>query len=400
MPNKLPILIASFHSSINAINRERWNTLCGTNYPFLRHEFFSAMENSGCTSKKTGWQPYHLTLTDASTTKIIAVMPLYLKHHSYGEYVFDWAWADAYQRHGLPYYPKLLNAIPFTPARGERWGIDNKFEEQEILSIIQQAITQEVKTKQLSSCHILFVNPEKEKMISHDQWQTRVGYQYHWFNQGFTCFDDFLATMSSRKRKNIIKEREKIQFQKITLVTKTGNEITAEEWQEFFMFYQSTYYKRSGHQGYLSAEFFTAIAKNLAEHIVMVQAYTSEQSSDGNLEFVAAALCFKDKETLYGRYWGCKENYDALHFEACYYQGIEYAIKHKLTRFDPGAQGEHKIQRGFAPIRTFSSHWIENKEFSQAITRFLGEEKKGVDQHIEEATKLLPFKKSPPKEEN
>jgi predicted N-acyltransferase len=237
--------------------------------------------------------------------------------------------------------------------------------------------------------------------VSQGQWQTRVGYQYHWFNKGFTCFDDFLATMSSRKRKNIIKEREKIQSQKISLVTKTGHEITAEEWQQFYLFYQSTYYKRSGHQGYLSAEFFTAIADNIAENVVMMQAYTSSSSADKNTaenaierpEFVAAALCFKDNATLYGRYWGCKENYDALHFEACYYQGIEYAIKHQLTRFDPGAQGEHKIQRGFTPIRTFSSHWIENEEFSQAITRFLMEETKGVDQHIVDATKLLPFKK-------
>jgi predicted N-acyltransferase len=394
MPNKPSLFIASFHSSINDIDRERWNNLCGTDYPFLRHEFFSAMENSGCTSKATGWQPYHLSLTEKSTAQVIAVMPLYIKHHSYGEYVFDWAWADAYQRHGLHYYPKLLNAIPFTPARGERWGIDSKFEEQEILAILQQAMTQEAKTNQLSSCHMLFINPEKESLIDpQDQWQTRVGYQYHWFNQKFTCFDDFLATMSSRKRKNILKEREKIKSQKITLITKVGNEITDEEWQQFYLFYQSTYYKRSGHQGYLSAEFFTAVAKNLTEHIVMIQAYSPEHSSDDSSEFVAAALCFKDNKTLYGRYWGCKENYDALHFEACYYQGIEYAIKHRLTRFDPGAQGEHKIQRGFTPIRTFSSHWIENEEFSQAITRFLIEETKGVGQHINEATKLLPFKK-------
>ena len=395
MTNQPPSFIASFHASINHIDRDRWNTLCGLNYPFLRHEFFSAMESSGCTSKETGWQPYHLTLKESSSEHIIAVMPLYIKHHSYGEYVFDWAWADAYQRHGLPYYPKLLNAIPFTPAQGERWGIDDRFEEREILSILQQAITEEATAKQLSSCHILFFDQEKEHMLSHDKWQTRVGYQYHWFNEGFTCFDDFLATMSSRKRKNILKERAKIHAQNITLATKTGSEITAEEWQQFYAFYQSTYYKRSGHQGYLSAEFFTAIADNLAEHIVMVQAYTSEQPDNDDLVFVAAALCFRDSDTLYGRYWGCSEDYDALHFEACYYQGIEYAIKHKLTRFDPGAQGEHKIQRGFTPIRTFSSHWIENDDFSQAITRFLAQEKKGVDQHIDEAAQLLPFKKTP-----
>ncbi|MFT6102809.1 MAG: putative N-acyltransferase [Granulosicoccus sp.] len=392
-------LNATFHSSINAIAEEDWNSLCGTDYPFLRHEFFSALENSGCTSKETGWQPYHLTLSLASDDKVIAVMPLFLKTHSYGEYVFDWAWADAYQRHGFDYYPKLLNAIPFTPATGKRWGINKQFNENSIITAFQQAITEEAQKKNLSSCHILFLTKEKNQQWCHPQWRQRTGYQYHWFNEGYSCFDDFLAKMTSRKRKNIIKERRKITDQNITLVTKTGDQISPEEWQQFYLFYQSTYYKRSGHQGYLSAAFFPALASGLAENLVMIQAYKTEKTDNNNNNgnsienLVAAALCFKDSETLYGRYWGCLDNYDSLHFEACYYQGIEYAIKNGLTRFDPGAQGEHKIQRGFTPITTYSSHWIANDDFSQAIERFLVQENKEVQQYLKDAAENLPFKK-------
>jgi len=387
--------MATFHSSINAIAEEDWNTLCGVDYPFLRHEFFSALENSGSTSEKTGWQPYHLSLSQPSNGKIIAVMPLFLKTHSYGEYVFDWAWADAYQRHGYNYYPKLISAIPFTPATGMRWGIDQQLDEDTIISAFQQAITTEAKNKQLSSCHILFLTDEKNQQWCRSEWQQRTGYQYHWFNQGYTCFDDFLARMTSRKRKNIIKERRKITDQNITLVTKTGDQLSLEEWQQFYLFYQSTYYKRSGHQGYLSAAFFPALASGLAENLVMIQAYAAndDNNSHRSQDLVAAALCFKDSKTLYGRYWGCLDDYDSLHFEACYYQGIEYAIENKLMRFDPGAQGEHKIQRGFTPITTYSSHWLANDEFSHAISRFLTQEKREVQQYLTAAAEHLPFKK-------
>jgi predicted N-acyltransferase len=388
-------LHATFHSSINAIEEEDWNSLCGTDYPFLRHEFFSALENSGSTSKETGWQPYHLSLSQASDGKIVAVMPLFLKTHSYGEYVFDWAWADAYQRHGFDYYPKLISAIPFTPATGKRWGINKQCNEDTIIAAFQQAITTEAQNKNLSSCHILFLTEDKNQQWCHAQWQQRTGYQYHWFNEGYNCFDDFLASMTSRKRKNIIKERRKITDQNIILVTKTGNQLSPEEWRQFYLFYQSTYYKRSGHQGYLSVEFFPALAGGLAENLVMIQAYKdTNNGANCAKNLVAAALCFKDSDTLYGRYWGCLDDYDSLHFEACYYQGIEYAIKNGLTRFDPGAQGEHKIQRGFTPITTYSSHWIAQDDFSQAIRRFLVQENKEVQQYLKDAAEHLPFKKA------
>ncbi|MGS2718418.1 GNAT family N-acetyltransferase [Eionea flava] len=395
---------AQFHPSINYIAEEEWNRLCGTDYPFLRHEFFSALENSGSTSTETGWQPHHLTLSDTTTQKIIAVMPLFIKTHSYGEYMFDWAWADAYRRHGFDYYPKLVNAIPFTPATGKRWGIDDAYSIPEIIEELQLAIHNEAHEKDFSSCHILFLTEKNRQQWNNKKWLARVGYQYHWFNNDHTDkkyysdFNDFLSTMSSRKRKNIRKEREKIVHQGISLTIKTGDQLSLKEWQQFHHFYQSTYYKRSGHQGYLSPSFFPVLAKAMGESIIVIQAFDQsdnmgEEKNKNNSDWVAAALCFKDSETLYGRYWGCADDYDGLHFEACYYQGIEYAIKHKLIRFDPGAQGEHKIQRGFTPITTHSSHWIEHTEFSQAIARFLTQEEKEVQQYLLAAAEHLPFKK-------
>lgn len=386
--------VAQFHSSINSIAEDQWNTLCDTDYPFLQHAFFSALENTGCTSKATGWEPYHLTLSDISTQKIIGVMPLFLKHHSYGEYMFDWAWADAYRRHGYAYYPKLVNAIPFTPATGKRWGIDAAYPEKDIIKAFQQALTHEALTHQFSSCHVLFLTEDDSQQWRSDRWLPRTGYQYHWFNQDYADFDDFLSGMTSRKRKNIRKEREKIIQQHIQLTTVTGDQLSDEEWQQFHHFYQSTYYKRSGHQGYLSDAFFPILARAMGENIIVIKAHDMQHSTAKSCRnWVAAALCFKDKSTLYGRYWGCADDYDGLHFEACYYQGIEYAIKHQLSRFDPGAQGEHKIQRGFTPITTHASHWIAHPEFSQAIARFLTQEEKEVQQHLDAAAEYLPFKK-------
>jgi predicted N-acyltransferase len=351
------------------------------------------MEDSGSTSAKSGWQAHHLIVTHSSSDKnpaIIGVMPLFIKSHSYGEYVFDWSWAEAYQRHGMPYYPKLINAIPFTPATGKRWGIDPHYEQNDILDVMREAIIKEASILNASSCHCLFPSLEDAERLKKSPWLQRTGYQYHWFNHGFQSFDDFLATMSSRKRKNINKERQKIQQQNITLTVKTGKDISEADWNNFYLFYQDTYMKRSGHTGYLSASFFPMLADYMPDAVVMVIASVD---SEENAEAVAAALYFKDSQTLYGRYWGCKADYDSLHFEACYYQGIEYAIAQGLQRFDPGAQGEHKIQRGFNPIKTYSTHWIENEDFRDAIQKFLMVEAREVEQYIQEASQLLPFKK-------
>jgi len=408
-------LSATFIRSIDHIEAADWNALCGTDYPFLRHEFFYAMEASKSTTEKTGWQAHHLLISqlsndNQSTNTLVAIMPLFIKTHSYGEYVFDWSWADAYHRHGKEYYPKLLNAIPFTPATGARWAIKPGIDHEAIISFIKSTIILEAEKLQASSFHCLFPNkidsdqlsaqllaqlsalPSSQKaheeIITNDhEWLQRSGYQYHWFNDSYKDFDDFLSKMSSRKKKNIKKERLKVDSQNISLVTKQGSEISEEDWNNFYLFYQMTYLKRSGRQGYLSSTFFPLLAKHMPEHLVMIQAQHQGQA-------VAAALCFKDSETLYGRYWGCKEDFDSLHFETCYYQGIEYAIRHQLKRFDPGAQGEHKIQRGFTPIKTYSNHYLLNTDFHHAIKKFINVETQEVEQYIEEASSLLPFKKA------
>jgi predicted N-acyltransferase len=372
-----------FISSINDIDAIIWNQLCGTDYPFLRHEFFAALENSGSTIKATGWQPHHLLIKD--NDKVIAVMPLFLKFHSYGEYVFDWAWADAFNRHGYEYYPKLLNAIPFTPATGPRWAVAEDYNSQVVSTFLFNAIEVEAKKLNLSSTHFLFTDKKDGGHFDEKKYLKRTGCQYHWLNKDYRSFDHFLESFASRKRKNLKKERQKVYDQDITLKIKTGADINADDWHHFYLFYHMTYYKRSGRQGYLTEAFFPLLTQHLNEHLVMVQATKDE-------EIIAASLYFKDSKVLYGRYWGCKDEYDHLHFEACYYQGIEYAIANNIERFDPGAQGEHKIQRGFTPVPTYSHHWIENQSFDDAIRRFIDTETVEIAAYIEHASKRLPFK--------
>jgi len=389
---------ARFIHSIHDIPSSLWNQLCGVDYPFLRHEFFTALEDSKSTTRATGWEPHHLLVEDESDgkedNKILLVMPLFLKHHSYGEYVFDWSWADAYQRHGEDYYPKLLNAIPFTPATGPRWGLIEAAKNDEalshsILAFAFEAIEKEAKVNNFSSSHYLFTNKASDPYFKSTSYSKRTGCQYHWLNDDYSSFEDFLSRFNSRKRKNLKKERQKVSEQNIQLVIKESSSITDEDWQSFYLFYHMTYFKRSGRQGYLSESFFPLLTTLLHEHLMMVQSV-----KEG--EVIAAALYFKDSRTLYGRYWGCKEEYDQLHFEACYYQGIEYAIKNKLQKFDPGAQGEHKIQRGFTPTETYSYHWINHPQFNEAIERFVRTEEKEIKEYIKLASERLPFKSVDP----
>lgn len=377
-----------FLDSINDIDRESWNLIAGTNYPFTRHEFLSALENSGAATQATGWQAHHLTVYEQQ--QLIAVMPLYLKHHSYGEYVFDWAWADAYHRHGLDYYPKLLAAIPFTPATGPRLCLAPQAVKNNADNTVSQAIVQQlIKHSQhigASSLHLLFPEQSAYKQLSNAGLLARSGVQFHWFNQGFKNFDDFLTHFSSRKRKNLNKERRRVKEQGIILKRLSGNDISPETWQRFHHFYQITYAKRSGHGGYLTQSFFEQIAQALPDNIVLVTATKDDR-------LIAAALNFRDSHTLYGRYWGCIEEVEFLHFEACYYQGIEYCIEQGLERFDPGAQGEHKIQRGFTPVMTYSNHWIDHPEFASAIGNFLQSEKHEIKRYQQQCLESLPFKK-------
>jgi len=366
------------HQSINSIDQHRWNELNDSDYPFLRHEFLAALENSGSVSTEQGWQPCHLELIEGGETSIY--LPLYIKYHSWGEYVFDQSWANAYHQSGLNYYPKLLSAIPYTPSSGPRWIGKLGFEES--FKKIAQAIKSFAREYNLESWHLLF--PEEalvEKAQTHGLL-VRTGLQYQWFNRDYRDFNHFLETLTSRKRKELRKEREKNRaFEFIHL---SGSEITQDQLNQFFDLYALTYLKR-GRDPYLDQSFFTELVQTMPEQMLFVFARL-----EGKI--VAGALSFHDSNTLYGRYWGCYEEYDALHFETCYYQGVDYCIKHQLKRFDSGAQGEHKIKRGFEPIFTHSVHWIDHPEFHKAIAHFVDEEHEYLCVQKDRLSERLPFK--------
>jgi predicted N-acyltransferase len=375
-----------FLTSIDNIDADVWNRLAGDTYPFLKHGFFQALELSNSTTAITGWQPYHAVIEKGEDDKkeVVAVMPLFLKDNSRGEYVFDWSWADAYQQHGMNYYPKLVTAIPFTPCPGPRICIAEGQDADEIYRLLSVHIPEQAQKLNASSWHILF--PEKNECLAFKTLgiQPRVGCQYQWFNKGYATFDDFLARFSSRKRKNIRKERQKIVEAGIEFEVLEGADITSEHWQKFYLFYQSTYFVR-GRSPYLTEEFFLKAGELMPENLLLVLASKGEDT-------IAGALSFVGSDTLYGRYWGCIEEYQFLHFETCYYQGIDYCISKGLQRFDSGAQGEHKIQRGFEPVLTWSNHWIGNADFDHAIGQFLADEEKYILRHQEAAEKYLPFK--------
>jgi predicted N-acyltransferase len=378
-----PELEARFLPSLALIDREQWNALAGTDYPFLRHEFLHALEASGCTDADSGWQPFHVTLYRED--RLVALMPLYLKSHSYGEYVFDWSWADAYRRNGRDYYPKMLTAIPFTPATGPRLCVAEGESRPECVAGLFAAARHLAEKQGLSSWHVLFPGEAEAQLLEQQGASLRRASQFHWFNDNYANFDDFLATFNSRKRKSLKRERRRVQEQGIVLETLENTDIGEQHWEEFYRFYQMTYAKRSGHGGYLNHEFFNRLGEELGEHCVMIRA-----SLQG--EAVAGSLCLRSGDTLFGRYWGCVRELDCLHFEACYYQGIDYCIREGLVRFDPGAQGEHKIQRGFTPIATVSCHWMSDPAFARAIEDFTRHEEAHINDYIREASSLLPFR--------
>ena len=374
----------SFSDSIDKIPASTWNKLCNTDYPFIQHAFLKAMEDSGSVTAKTGWQPMHMTLVRQGET--VGVMPLYIKNHSYGEYVFDWSWADAWARQGLDYYPKLVTAIPYTPAQGPRMG--TSLPEVEALNLFYAGIRQLAEQMGASSWHGLFLNDALKAaattLLSQPQCAARMGLQYHWFNRDYQDFDHYLSHFNSRKRKNLRKERQKVTQQGIVHRWVKGSEVSKEELEHFWIFYQMTHLKR-GRRGYLTRSFFEQLTQSLGDQLLFC--FACHQDT-----MVAGSLFFKDSQTLYGRYWGSTKEYDSLHFETCYYQGIEYAIKEGLQRFDPGAQGEHKIARGFEPIPTWSVHHIEDLGFAQAVKSFVEEEATQLKRFQLELREGLPFR--------
>jgi len=369
-------------NSMTQVVCEDWNRLTGDAYPFLRHEFLLALEQSGSVCEQTGWVPAHLLVFDED--QLVAFMPLYLKHHSWGEYVFDHQWAQAYQQHGLDYYPKWLTAIPLTPCQGARIVYKAGIDPIEVTQLLLNFIKQLSEQRGISSWHCLFPVEQQAEQLRSLGLSIREGVQFHWFNKGYRDFDGFLQSLSASKRKMIKRERRRIGEQGVRLLRIAGPDVSELQWRVFYEFYTMTYLKR-GSQPYLNLAFFQQIAAAMGEQLLLVLAVKNDKT-------IAAALSFVGRDTLYGRYWGCYEEYNSLHFEACYYQGLDYCLEHGLQRFDSGAQGEHKISRGFEPITTYSAHWLKDARFAKAIEEFLAREQKAVQLYKQDAASYLPFK--------
>jgi len=344
-----------------------WNALAG-NQPFLRHEFFAALHETGCASERAGWLPQFITLWDGK--RLRGALPLYLKSHSYGEYVFDWAWADAYARHGLEYYPKLLAAVPFSPVTGSRMlARDPQVRAQLVAAALELA-------RGVSSLHVLFPPEAEARELEAAGMMLRRGVQFHWLNAGYRDFGEFLAALTHDKRKKIKQERRRVSEAGITFRRKVGAEITREDWRFFTRCYNLTY--RAHHSSpYLNLAFFTRLGETLPDHVLLVLA-----ERDGRP--LASALNVFTGDALYGRYWGATEHVPCLHFETCYYQALEFCIERGIRAFEGGAQGEHKLARGFEPVTTYSSHWLAHPAFADAVERYLQRETGGIEAYVDE----------------
>ncbi len=378
---------AQFYSSIAQVDASLWNGLFNCDNPFIQHAFLLALEESGCVSAATGWQPQHLVLYQRD--QAIAAMPLYIKSHSHGEFVFDWGWVEAYERHGLAYYPKLLTAVPFTPSAGPRAGFAPGQDQGALASALLARLKQHAQRHNCSSWHLLFAEDSLGKQFAHihqGQLLHRQDVQFHWFNRDYQRFDDFLLALRSSRRKSLKRDRRLVAEQGVKLQRKTGEQISDEDWSGFYRCYRRTYLKRSGHPGYLTRGFFVRLLEKMRDQLMLVVA-----ERDGAM--IASSLFLFDSHTLYGRYWGALSEVNCLHFEACFYQGIEFCIEKQIVEFDPGTQGEHKLLRGFEPFITSSYHWISDPRFRDAIGDFLKMEKKGVQSYGERVAEFLPFKR-------
>ncbi|HEX3848740.1 MAG TPA: GNAT family N-acetyltransferase [Steroidobacteraceae bacterium] len=373
---------ARFLESISQVEAARWNALLADGQPFLRHEFLSALEESGCAAPRTGWGPRHLVIEDAHGT-LLAAMPLYLKGHSRGEFVFDFSWANAYAEHGLPYYPKLVSAVPFTPVRGPRLLAGAGIERESATRILIEAAMELVREHELSSWHVLFPGEETAEELRSAGLILRRDCQFHWFNRNFESFDAFLATFTAEKRKKAKRERRRVAEAGIEFDTLLGGDMDDARWKAVYAFYADTFH-RHGHDPYLNLRFFKLIAAALPDRLMLKVARMGRDP-------IAAAIFFAGDDALYGRYWGAGGNYHSLHFETCYYQGIEYCIERGLARFEPGTQGEHKVPRGFVPTLMSSAHYIADRRFAAAIRDFAAREARGVDAYAAAVNEHVPF---------
>ncbi len=373
---------ARFLDSIAEVGAAEWNALAGSAQPFLRHEFLLSLEESGCTTRRTGWAPRHLVISDAKG-RPTAALPLYLKGHSRGEFVFDFAWANAYAQYGIQYYPKLLSAVPFTPVTGPRLLIDPAADRASMSDALIRVVTEHARSEGISSWHVLFPSSVDLGALTPGGLIERRDCQFHWFNRGYGCFEDFLATFTAEKRKKAKRERRRVAEAGIDFDTRLGGEMTDSLWRTVYEFYADTFH-RHGHEPYLNLQFFKLVSARMPERLMLKIARQGRTP-------IALAIFFVGEDALYGRYWGAGGNYHSLHFETCYYQGIEYCIEHGLAGFEPGTQGEHKVPRGFVPTLTSSAHYVTDQRFAAAIRDFAAREARGVERYAAAVNEHVPY---------
>lgn len=369
------------------IDAAQWDRLNRDGNPFLQHAFLDGLERTGCVRADTGWQPRHMLVYEDDSPEPAAAAPLYLKSHSWGEYVFDWAWADAYQRAGLPYYPKLLCAVPFTPATGPRLLVSPSATDPDAARrTLIRSILQEARDLGVSSVHWLFTDAADTAALCDEGLLKRTGNQFHWSNHGHRNFDEFLTSLTSKRRKQIRRERRQVEEAGLSVRMVEGPRLEANHWETMYGFYRNTVAER-GAIPYLTEDFFQFVAEHMAPYTVIAVA------NDSRGRMVAGSLYFRGGDTLYGRYWGASAFYEGLHFEACYYQPIEYCLRQGIPRFEAGAQGEHKLTRGLVPTPAHSVHWLAHPQFAEAIRDFLDMETRQVQRYADLLGEHSPFRR-------
>jgi len=373
--------------SIDAIDAAAWDSLAnppGARFdPFVSHAFLAALERSGSAVARTGWQPFHLVLEDGA--RPLGAVPLYLKSHSRGEYVFDHAWADAWHRAGGRYYPKLQACVPFTPVTGRRLLIGAAADADALRTALAGAAVETAKRLRVSSLHVTFPTADEWEFLAHHQFLRRIDQQFHWHNRGYASFDDFLGALASKKRKNLKRERRDALANGVSIEWITGSDLCERHWDAFYDFYMDTGGRKWG-TPYLTREFFSLVSEAMPDRILLVLCRRAGR-------YVAGALNFIGSDTLYGRNWGCIEEHPFLHFETCYYQAIDFAIARGLATVEAGAQGGHKVIRGYEPTTTYSSHWIADAGLRRAIDRYLLEERQQVEVEGTWIANHLPFRR-------
>ena len=377
-------VVAKIVQSLSEVPAIEWDACAGDDNPFMSHAFLNALEEGGCVGRHTGWGPVHLVIEN-QTGGLSGCVPLYMKSHSQGEYIFDHGWADAYERAGGRYYPKLLSAAPFTPATGPRLLARPGPGREDTLNHLIGAMKGALDHLDIATLSVNFSTEAEWLRLADAGFLKRTDQQFHWYNQDYGSFDDFLGNLSSRKRKNIRRERRGATEAGIEIEILSGNDLREEHWDAFYRFYMDTASRKWG-RPYLTREFFSLISERMAERIVLIMC-----RRDGG--YIAGALNFVGREAIYGRHWGCLEDHPFLHFEACYYQAIDYAIAHGLKRVEAGAQGPHKIARGYIPSLIYSAHYIRDRSFRDAVGDFLERERREVDQDLDYLSDRTPFRR-------